>query len=82
MIPWIRVLSEAEATGAVAAHYEAARKRAGKVFEIVKIMSLRPAQLDASMALYRVVMFGESGLTRAERELLAVVVSAANHCHY
>jgi len=27
-------------------------------------------------------MFGESGLTRAEREALALVVSATNDCHY
>ena len=34
------------------------------------------------MDLYRAIMFGESALTRAERELLAVVVSCANDCHY
>jgi alkylhydroperoxidase family enzyme len=45
-------------------------------------MSLRPGVLERSMALYREIMFGPSGLTRAERELLAVVVSRANDCHY
>jgi alkylhydroperoxidase/carboxymuconolactone decarboxylase family protein YurZ len=34
------------------------------------------------MALYREIMFGPSGLSRQERELLAVVVSAANSCGY
>ena len=34
------------------------------------------------MDLYREVMFGESGLTRAERELVAVVVSSTNDCFY
>jgi alkylhydroperoxidase/carboxymuconolactone decarboxylase family protein YurZ len=38
--------------------------------------------LQASMALYREIMFGPSGLSRQERELLAVVVSAANSCRY
>jgi alkylhydroperoxidase family enzyme len=46
------------------------------------MMSLAPRQLRASMAIYREVMFGESPLTRAQREMLAVVVSRANDCHY
>ena len=36
----------------------------------------------AHLQLYRTVMFGPSGLTRAEREAVAVCVSAANDCHY
>ncbi len=31
---------------------------------------------------YRAIMFGESGLSRAEREAMAVAVSAVNDCHY
>jgi alkylhydroperoxidase family enzyme len=34
------------------------------------------------MRLYREIMFGPSGLTRVERELLGVVVSRENDCHY
>jgi len=34
------------------------------------------------MGLYREVMFGGAELSRADRELLAVVVSRANDCHY
>lgn len=44
--------------------------------------SLNPDALRAHVALYRVIMFGESGLSRAEREAIAVAVSAANDCHY
>jgi uncharacterized peroxidase-related enzyme len=80
--PWIRVLSESEATGPLAEHYRAAVKRAGKVFNIIKIQSLRADCIAASMQLYRTIMFGPSGLSRAEREMVATVVSAANHCHY
>jgi alkylhydroperoxidase family enzyme len=43
---------------------------------------LRPAVLERSIELYREIMFGPSGLTRAQRELLAVVTSRANDCHY
>jgi alkylhydroperoxidase family enzyme len=55
--------------------------RAGKVFNIVKAMSLRPPVLRESMH-HREIMFGQAGLSRQERELLAVVVSRENDCHY
>lgn len=38
--------------------------------------------LRAHLALYRTVMFGESSVSRTEREAVAVAVSAANDCHY
>lgn len=78
----LRLIEEGEATGALKREYQAAVDRAGKVFNIVKAMSLNPETLHASMDLYRAVMFGESELARAERELLAVVVSRTNDCHY
>jgi alkylhydroperoxidase family enzyme len=34
------------------------------------------------MLLYVTVMRGESDLSRAQREMIAVVVSTANQCHY
>jgi uncharacterized peroxidase-related enzyme len=78
----LRLIEEDEASGELKEQYDAAVKRAGKVFNIVKAMSLNPKVLAASMDLYRAVMFGPSELSRAERELLAVVVSCANDCHY
>ncbi|MGH3077996.1 MAG: peroxidase [Gaiellaceae bacterium] len=79
---YIRLIEEAEADGLLAEEYDAAVERAGKVFNILKAMSLRPGVLHASMALYREIMFGESGLSRQERELLATVASAEQSCHY
>jgi alkylhydroperoxidase/carboxymuconolactone decarboxylase family protein YurZ len=81
-VPYIRLIEEAEADGLLKEEYDAAVERAGKVFNILKAMSLRPAVLRASIALYREVMFGESGLSRREREMLATVSSAAQNCHY
>ena len=79
---YLRLISEGEATGPLKRQYEAAVERAGKVFNIIKAMSLRPAVLRRSLDLYRVIMFGQSELSRSERELLAVVVSRANDCFY
>jgi alkylhydroperoxidase family enzyme len=81
-VTYIRLIDEGEAAGQLKEDYDAAIERAGKVFNIVKAMSLRPGVLRASMALYREIMFGESGLSRKERELLATVASAEQSCHY
>jgi hypothetical protein len=81
-MPHLRLIEVGEATGELKRQYEAAIQRAGKVFNIVKSMSLRPGVLEPSMELYKAIMFGPSELSRAERELLAVVVSRANDCHY
>jgi uncharacterized peroxidase-related enzyme len=81
-MPNIRLTEVDEATGPLADEYAAAIGRAGKVFNIVKAMCLNPTVLNRSMALYAAIMFGPSELSRADRELLAVVVSVANDCHY
>ena len=78
----LRLSDVDEATGVLKEEYDAAVGRAGKVFNIVKAMSLRPSVLRRSMELYKGIMFGPSGLSRQERELLATVVSRENDCHY
>lgn len=79
---WIRTIRPEEATGRLAKTYAAAIQRAGRVFGIVRAMSLSPPVLDASMGFYQRVMFAKGGLSRRQREMLAVVVSGANDCHY
>jgi uncharacterized peroxidase-related enzyme len=79
---WIRTVKPEDATGDLKSEYDAAVGRAGKVFNIVRIQSLNPQTLRASMELYLATMYGPSGLTRAEREMLGTVVSWANHCFY
>ena len=79
---WIKTVAPGEAEGPLATEYDAAMGRAGRVYGIVRAMSLAPDVLRASMALYRTIMFREGGLGRRRREMLAVVTSAANDCHY
>ena len=79
---WIRTLAPNEAEGLLKKIYDAATDRAGKVWNILRLMSLRPRQLQTSMELYQVVMFGNSGLSRGEREMVATMVSSINRCHY
>ena len=80
---WIRTIPPSAATGLLRRIYDQAIERAGKVFNVVSVQSLRPETLDASMGLYLEVMHSErSPLTRAQREMIATAVSSANHCHY
>lgn len=79
---WIRTVPPDEATGALAQTYDAAMRRAGRVAGILRAMSLAPDVLEASMGMYLRVMFRKDGLTRRQREMLAVVTSRRNRCHY
>ena len=79
---WIPTVPPEEADGLLRRLYDQAMRRAGRVFQIVEVMSLNPPVLRASMALYQAACLGPSPLTRAQREALAVVTSRANACHY
>ena len=79
---YIQVIEPEAAEGALQAEYASAVERAGKVFNILKIQSLNAPALHASMHLYQATMHGPSGLSRADREMLATVVSQINDCFY
>lgn len=79
---YIDLIQPEEADGVVAAEYEKGVRRSGRVFNILKVMSRSPQALQASMRMYIAVMSGDSDLTRAQREMLATVVSWTNDCFY
>ena len=79
---WIDVIDENAAEDELAEQYAKLVSPSGTVDNILKIHSLNPRSLDDHYRLYRTLMFGRSPLTRARREMIAVVVSAANRCHY
>lgn len=75
---WVKVIHEHEAEGELADAYG----KSSRVANIIKSHSLNAPALKAHLELYRAIMFRQSGLSRAEREAVATVVSALNHCHY
>jgi len=81
-MPWIKTVPPSAAEGRLAKSYEAAIGRVGYVAGILQVMSPAPAVLDAAMGLYQRIMYATEGLQRYQRELLAVIVSRANDCHY
>lgn len=78
----IKIYTLAEATGLLKELYQAAIRRAGRVWNIVSVMGQNPPAMKASMEFYVILMRGPSPLSRMQREMLAVVVSSANHCVY
>jgi alkylhydroperoxidase family enzyme len=80
---WIEVIPEDEADGELAVLYDELRSsQTGRVDHVMVIHSLHPQSMRDHQQLYRTLMFGASGLTRPEREMIGVVVSAVNRCHY
>lgn len=78
---WIRIVPEEKAEGLLKALYERLAV-GGRVDNILRIHSLHPESLEAHLAVYKNIMFGAGPISRADREMIAVVVSAANECHY
>jgi uncharacterized peroxidase-related enzyme len=62
--------------------YAKNREKPGFVPNVFRASSLRPQQLRGFIALYDSIMEADSGLTKAEREMIAVAISAENHCFY
>lgn len=79
---WIRTTAEADASGDLARVYARVRGDRGKLSNIMRAQSLHPKAMEAHLDLYMAVMFGRSAVSRLERELIAVVVSATNGCEY
>lgn len=62
--------------------YDRYREPGGGVDNILKIHGPNPPSMETHYELYRTLMHGRSGLSRVQREMIAVVVSSINECHY
>lgn len=76
---YIKLIHEDEAEGKLKELYEG---MGNKVANIIKVHSLFPESMEAHLAFYKTIMFKKSPLSRAQREMIATTVSAANNCHY
>jgi len=81
-MPRIKVIPFEEATGRLKEIFDDLIKKRGKLAEVHTIQSLRPESIVKHMDLYLEIMFKKSDLSRAEREMIAVVVSLSNNCEY
>ena len=82
-ISWLRVPDEEEVPAEVREEiWEPVREKLGFVPNVARIFALRPLHLLGWWRYYDDLLRGESGLSRAQREMIAVAVSKANACHY
>jgi alkylhydroperoxidase family enzyme len=82
-LAWIETTDEDAARGVLADLYANVRDPAsGAVDNILKVHSLHPEGLKGHFGVYRAAMQGTRGLSKAEREMIALVVSKTNGCHY
>ncbi|NIL99457.1 MAG: peroxidase [Acidobacteria bacterium] len=79
---WIRTIGKGEAEGELSRLYDQIAPGDAVLDNILGIHSLHPRSLRDHLKLYRTLMHGDGPLSRREREMVAVAVSSANHCHY
>jgi uncharacterized peroxidase-related enzyme len=81
-LAWIKAIPEDKATGDLKRTYEEVSRARGKISNIMRAQSLNPNALRFFLGLYVSLMYGKSGLSRAEREMIATAISAHNQCDY
>jgi len=80
---WIRTIDDSSADERLSSAYRGTKDpETGNVDNILRAHSLHPEGLEGHVALYRAVMRGTPGLPEVDREMLALVVSGINRCHY
>lgn len=65
-----------------AKYFALCQEKLGLVPNVLRAYAFDIDKLNAFAALYNDLMLADSGLTKLEREMIAVVVSSINHCHY
>ncbi len=75
-------LPAAELTPAMRGYFEKCMEKLGFVPNVLAAYAFDMAKLEAFVAMYNDLMLGPSGLTKLEREMIAVAVSAQNRCYY
>jgi len=79
---FISYVPEPEASEELRRLYDRYHESWGGVDNIIRIHGHNPESMVTHYELYRHLMAGPSPLSRIQREMIAIVVSAANHCHY
>lgn len=75
-------LAEAEPSDATKAYFARCEEKLGLVPNVLKAYAFDDKKLRAFTDTYNDLMLGESGLSKLEREMIAVAVSSINHCYY
>lgn len=75
-------LAQAELSEGTKAYFAKCEEKLGLVPNVLSAYAFDEKKLRAFTDMYNDLMLGESGLSKLEREMIAVAVSSINHCYY
>jgi uncharacterized peroxidase-related enzyme len=75
-------LAAAPLSGGMQAYFAKCEEKLGFVPNVLSAYTFDNAKLEAFVAMYNDLMLAPSGLTKLEREMIAVAVSSVNRCYY
>lgn len=75
-------LAPAKLSPAMAAYFKKCQDRLGFVPNVLLAYAFDMAKLEPFVAMYNELMLGDSGVSKLEREMIAVAVSSQNRCYY
>src|ERR1044072_9224423 len=81
-LSWLEVPGPDDVTDEAVELWRKTLAQLGFVPNVLRFCALRPAHLLGWWSYYDELLRGDSGLTKAQREMIAVVVSVENRCHY
>ena len=64
------------------AYFDKCMEKLGMIPNVLLAYAFNEAKLKAFSLFYNDLMLGDSGLSKLEREMIAVAVSSVNHCYY
>lgn len=79
---FIRYIAEDEASPELRELFNRYRDPNGRISNLLRLQGHNPAALPVHRQLHAALMGGRSELSHVQREMIAVVVSAINECHY
>ena len=63
-------------------YYAKCMEKLGMVPNVIRAYAWNPEKLRSFISFYNALMLGDSGLSKLEREMIAVAVSSSNRCYY
>jgi uncharacterized peroxidase-related enzyme len=75
-------LGSAEPSDSTKSYFAKCEEKLGLVPNVLRAYAFDDRKLRAFTDMYNDLMLGESGLSKLEREMIAVAVSSINHCYY
>lgn len=81
-MPWIEPVAPEEASHELRTTYEEIRRQRGRIANVYLVQSHNPPALRAHLDLYMSLLYRKGGLSRAQREMIGVLVSSLNGCRY